>query len=176
MKTMVAYVPAQKIGVVVLSNYVTELPELLAFRFFDQYSGKPERDYSAEGLAGVEKTKEEKKAHKPAPPAKPAAAMPLETYTGDYSNPVYGKINVSVVDGKLNITIGPKRVKLDLEHWDKDIFRVKWPISDDEFDVSFALFEMDPQGKVTRLELDALDQDDGLGIFERVNEAKEAVR
>jgi len=58
MKTMVAYVPEQKIGVVVLSNYVTQLPELLAFRFFDQYAGKPAKDLSAEGLAYVGENEE----------------------------------------------------------------------------------------------------------------------
>lgn len=171
MKTMVAYVPEQKIGVVVLSNYVTELPELLAFRFFDQYAGKPAKDLSAEGLAELEKMKKEAKAKIPAAPKNPLPAMPLEKYTGDYSNDVYGRINISVIEGKLTITMGPKKVKVTLEHWDKDIFAAHWPFSDPDVASSFAIFQADPQGKVTGVDIDSLDQGDGLGVFARVEKA-----
>jgi CubicO group peptidase (beta-lactamase class C family) len=64
MKTMVAYIPEEKIGVVILSNYVTGLPEGLAFRFFDQYEGKPAKDYSAEALTEQENAKQADRAPK----------------------------------------------------------------------------------------------------------------
>jgi CubicO group peptidase (beta-lactamase class C family) len=169
MKTMVAYIPEQKIGIVVLSNYVTELPELLAFRFFDQYAGKPAKDLSAEALAELGKTKKEEKAKIPAAPKNPLAAMPLEKYAGDYSNDVYGKINISVIDGKLIMVIGPKKLKITLNHWDKDIFAARWPLSDPDLESSFTIFQVDPQGKVTGVNIDSLDQNDGLGVFARKN-------
>ena len=149
MKTMVAYVPEQKIGVVVLSNYVTGLPELLAFRFFDQYAGKPAKDLSAEGLAEFEKAKKKEEAKKPVPPKNPLAPMPLETYTGIYSNDVYGKISVSLVDGKLTVVIGPKKLKITLSHWNKDVFAAHWPVSDPELESAFASFQANPEGKIT---------------------------
>ena len=170
MKTMVAYVPEQKIGVVVLSNYVTQLPELLAFRFFDLYSGKPARDQSAEGLAELEKTQKEEKEKKPAAPNEPAAPLPLEKYAGNYANDIYGKLNVSVVDGQLTIVIGPRKVKMILKHWDKDIFSINYPIYGVDLDDGFAIFQIDPQGKVTGVNIDPLDQDDDLGVFKRVEE------
>ncbi|MCX5707096.1 MAG: DUF3471 domain-containing protein, partial [Candidatus Omnitrophica bacterium] len=156
------------IGVVVLSNYVTELPELLAFRFFDQYSGKPTKDLSAEGLAELEKMKKEEKAKIPVAPKNPLAAMPLEKYSGDYSNDVYGKINITVVDGKLTIVLGPKKLKITLSHWNKDIFSAHWPFSDSDLESSFAIFQVDPQSKVTGVTIDSLNQNDGLGVFARV--------
>ena len=170
MKTMIAYVPEQKIGIVILSNYVTELPELLAFRFFDQYAGKPAKDLSAEALAESEKMKKGEKARKPVAPQNPLAAMPLEKYVGDYSNNVYGKINISVVDGKLTVVMGPKKEKLALQHWDKDIFAMHWLSDGLGSEFGFAIFQVEPQGKVTRVTLDSLNQDDELGIFKRVEE------
>lgn len=172
MKTMVAYVPEQKIGVVVLSNYVTQLPELLAFRFFDQYAGKPIKDLSAEGLAELEKTRKEEKEKKTMAPKNPLAAMPLEKYAGDYANDIYGNVNVSVVNGKLTATIGRKNVKMNLVHWDKDIFAVNWPVYGIDFESGFAFFQVNPQNKVTGVTLDFLNQDVDLGVFERVDEKK----
>ncbi len=172
MKTMVAYVPEQKIGVVVLSNYVTQLPELLAFRFFDQYAGKPAKDLSAEGLAELEKTKKEEKDKKAVAPQNPLAAMPLKNYEGIYANDLYGKITISVVSGKLTAVIGPKKVKMSLNHWDKDIFAVNWPVYDADIESGFAIFQADPQGKVTGVTLDFLSQDNDMGMFKRVEKNK----
>lgn len=170
MKTMLAYVPEQKMGIVILSNYVTELPELLAFRFFDQYAGKPAKDLSAEALAELGKMKKEEKARKPVVPKNPLAAMPLEKYVGDYSDDVYSKINISVVDGKLTIVMGPKKVKMTLQHWDKDIFAINWPLYGFDLEYGFAIFQVDPQGKVTSVTIDSLNQNNELGIFKRVEE------
>ncbi|MFA5008676.1 MAG: serine hydrolase [Candidatus Omnitrophota bacterium] len=170
MKTMVAYVPEQKIGIVILSNYVTNLPDLLAFRFIDQYAGKPAKDVSAEGLAELEKMKKKEKVDKPVAPKNPLPAMELEKYAGDYSNSVYGKINISLVDGKLVIAIGPKKVKMSLRHWDKDIFAVSSQFYGSDLDSGFVIFQIDPQGKITGVTLDSLNQDDDLGVFTRVEE------
>jgi len=172
MKTMVAFIPEQRIGVVVLSNYVTELPELLAFRFFDQYAGKPAEDLSAKALAEQEKMKKEMKSKKPPAPKNPLAAMPLDRYAGKYFSEVYNTINISVVDGKLILNIGPKKVKMSFKHWDKDIFEVHWPVYGFDQESGFAGFQVDPQGKVEGVFLDFLNQDDDLGIFKRVEEAK----
>lgn len=167
MKTMVAFVPEQRVGIVVLSNYETQLPELLAFRFFDQYAGKPAKDVSTEGLAELEKMKKEVQARKPIKPQHPLPAMSLENYAGDYVNDIYGKTTVLVADGKLFMEIGPKKVKLALTHWDKDIFAVQWTDYGAELEFGFAIFKVDPQGKVTGVTLDSLNQNDDLGIFKR---------
>ena len=167
MKTMLAYIPEQKIGVVVLSNYVTSLPELLTFRFFDQYAGKPARDLSAEGLAGLEKKKKEEKARTPVPPKNPHVAMPLGNYAGSYSNAVYGGISVSVIDEKLTVVMGPRKVKITLSHWDRDVFTTHWPTSDSDLELGFASFQTNPEGKVTGVTLDSLNQGDDLGVFSR---------
>ncbi|MGV8056538.1 MAG: serine hydrolase [Smithellaceae bacterium] len=168
MKTMVAYVPEQKIGIVILSNYVTNLPDLLAFRFIDQYSGKPAKDLSAEALAEAQKMKKDEKSGKPVAPKNPFAAMPLEKYAGNYANDIYGKINISVVDGKLAVVLGPKKVKMSLSHWNKDIFAVDWPASGSDSESGYAIFQIDPQSKVTGVTLDFLNQNADMGVFMRI--------
>ncbi|PKN20532.1 MAG: hypothetical protein CVU71_01715 [Deltaproteobacteria bacterium HGW-Deltaproteobacteria-6] len=174
MKTMVAYVPEQKIGIVILSNYVTQLPELLAFRFFDQYAGKPAKDLSAEALAELEKMKKEEKTRQPVAPKKPLPAMPLEKYAGDYHNDVYAGISISIVNGKLNLVMGPKKVKMALREWDKDVFAMHWLGDNPGAASGFAAFQVDPQGKVTGVTIDFLNQDNDLGIFKRIE--KEAAQ
>jgi CubicO group peptidase (beta-lactamase class C family) len=173
MKTMVAFVPEQRVGIVILSNFETQLPEILAFRFFDQYAGKPAKDLSAEGLAELEKMKKEVNAKKPVRPPHPLPAMPLENYTGNYANDVYGKVSISVIDGQLILEIGPKNVKLALTHWDKDIFAVKWTDYGADLEFGFAMFQADPQGKITGVTLDSLNQDDDLGVFKHISDAND---
>lgn len=167
MKTMIAYVPEQKIGIIVLSNYVTNLPNLLAFRFVDQCAGRPAKDLSTEGLSELEKTKEEEKIKKPVPPKMPIAPMALEKYTGVYTNDIYGDINISIVEGRLELVISPRKVKAALTPWNNDIFAAKWPFSGSDSDAAFAIFQVDPAGNATGVTLDSLDQDDDLGVFKR---------
>jgi len=172
MKTMVAFIPEQKIGVVVLSNLITELPELLASRFFEQYANKPAEDLSAKALAEQEKKKKEMETKNPVAPKNPLAAMPVDRYVGKYFNEVYSTVNIAAVDGKLILDIGPKKVKMSLRHWDKDIFAVHWPIYGFDQEYGFASFQVDPQGRVNGVILEALNQDDDLGIFKRAEEKK----
>ncbi len=167
MKTMIAFIPQAKIGIVILSNLITSFPETLAFRFFDEYFGMPVKDLSSEALAKEKKGIEEAKAKLPKKPENPAAGMPLEKYSGNYSNPVYGKIKVEVKDDLLAVTVGPRPVQLFLKHWDRDTFSVAWPDFDfEDFSGDFAVFQVSPDGKITSLTIDAFNQD-GCGVFER---------
>ncbi len=167
MKTMVAFIPEAKIGIVILSNLITSFPEALAFRFFDEYFGAPVKDVIPDMLAKEKKALEEARAKLPKKPESPAAAMPLEKYAGNYSNPVYGKIKVEAKDDTLVVTVGPRPVQLFLTHWDRDIFTVSWPNLDfEEFSGDFAGFQAGPEGKIISLTIDAFNQD-GCGVFER---------
>jgi CubicO group peptidase (beta-lactamase class C family) len=122
-KTMVAFVPQAGVGLVVLSNLFTSLPEALAFRFYDLYFGNPPLD-CRELLA---KTKEaEKQAKSPQPP--PTAAPPLswDRYAGTYANVVYGPAIVAAAQDGLAVTMGPGKARLALRSFDRDNFLGKW--------------------------------------------------
>ena len=93
----------------VLSNLITDLPEALAFQFFDLYFHNPPRDWSKMGL---EKMKQAEAKNKPPQrPASPAPPLPLERYAGTFSNPVYGQVTITPEQDQLYMVIGLNKQK-----------------------------------------------------------------
>lgn len=138
-KTMVAFVPQAGMGLVVLSNLITELPEALAFRFYDLYFGNPAFDWSQEMLAKAKET--EQKAKFPLPPSPPSPPLPGERYAGTYAHAVYGRATVAAAQDGLALTAGPGKVRLPLRHFDRDNFLGHWPEMGDgsEFKATFRI-------------------------------------
>jgi hypothetical protein len=167
MKTMVAFVPQAKVGIVILSNLITEFPEDLAFRFFDSYFGSALKDNIAKMKEKEKKETDEALAKMPKAPEHPCAAMPLEQYTGEYENDVYGKINVTVKDKGLSVLIGPLKSELKLTHFDKNDFQAVYVDLDLTETPSFVRFNVEPDGTLSGLTIEAIN-DDGCGVFEKV--------
>jgi CubicO group peptidase (beta-lactamase class C family) len=138
-KTMVAFVPQAGMGLVVLSNLITDLPEALAFQFYDLYFGNPAFDWSQKMLANAKET--EQKAKFPLPPSPPAPPLPGERYAGAYTHPVYGKATVAADQDGLSLTLGPGKVRVPLRHFDRDNFLGYWPDMGDgsEFKATFRI-------------------------------------
>jgi CubicO group peptidase (beta-lactamase class C family) len=163
-KTMVAFVPQAEVGIVILSNLISELPDALGFQFFDLYFGKPDRDRSGTALALAKEKEAKAAAEEPQPPAVPAPALTLEAYTGQYKNDVYGAVKVAKQKDGLSIVIGPSKVKLLLSPFNGNTFAVSLPDWDDHF--GQAEFAINPAGKATGLTLTALNAD-GCGVFKK---------
>jgi len=51
--------------------------------------------------------------------------LPLSAYTGKYSDPFYGSVEILLVDGKLKAILN-KEVTGDLSHWQFDSFTATW--------------------------------------------------
>lgn len=161
--TMVAFMPDAKIGIVVLSNAgYTELPEALAFRFFDMYFGNPERDWSAEYLARAKAAQNLTNASMPKPPKSPSPELPLDKYAGSYRNEIYGQINVTARENSLVATAGPVGMQIVLKPWNRDIFSASIP--DFLNDAGLASFYIGPEGRADSVSLDAFDD----ATFKRV--------
>jgi CubicO group peptidase (beta-lactamase class C family) len=156
-KTMLAFMPEAKLGIVVLSNLITELPEALAFKFFDLYFHNPPRDWSKLGL---EKMKQEEAKEKPPQrPASPAPPLPLERYAGTFDNPMYGKITITPEQDQLSMIMGLNKRKVVLQPFDRDAFSFNWPE-----DFTLAVFTIGPDGRALRLSVGW----DGVTEFKRV--------
>lgn len=167
-KTMIAFVPEAKLGIVVLSNLIdTTLPESLAWRFFDMYFNNPKHDWSKEALTAINAAKEKAKAADPKQPAVPSPALALDRYTGDYSNDIYGTVNVAKKADGLIFTIGPKKVRIDLQHWDGNIFMGSWNYYAVKENVGAATFDVSDKGVVTGVRVDVFNED-GCGAFRKV--------
>ncbi|MCX5678742.1 MAG: serine hydrolase [Candidatus Omnitrophica bacterium] len=167
-KTMIAFVPKAKIGIVVLSNLdETSLPESLASRFFDMYFGARKRDWSKEELKRASKSLEDERAALPKPPAKETPALPAERYTGSYSNDIYGTVAVSQKDGALIVTAGPKKTHMALSHFDRDTFTASWNVYIAPEYAGLVRFDIGPDGFAESLTVQAFDAD-GCGVFRKI--------
>ena len=129
MRGLVAMIPEEKIGVVILANMSgTTISVPLSYRIFDAYLGVPLRDWSAEMLedderfarAGQSRRMRNMEAAR-IKDTKPSLA--LENYAGDYQNEMYGDTKVVAENGKLILKRGAYFTG-DLEHWHYDTFRV----------------------------------------------------
>ena len=134
---MVAMIPEEKLGVVVLSNLDLEsLAGLLMYDVFDAYLVGPETAWNRdkwettwlrneppgyayrprdEAKARLEKTR--------TPGTKPS--LPLERYAGAFDSKLYGRLVVRHDGGRLSVTFG--EFTTELSHWQDESFYVRAP-------------------------------------------------
>lgn len=104
--TSVCLIPEEKLGIIVLTNTdANNFYEALRNEIQDAYLGLPYRNYSNVYLGyqqadDKEKEKEYKKI-KDSIAMKPASALSLSAYAGEYLHDVYGKMNIKIEEGKL---------------------------------------------------------------------------
>lgn len=163
--TMVAFVPGADIGFVAIANMSDKsaLPDQLAFKFFDMYFDKPERDWNAEAMREIRENQKKAKENAIKRPSPVIPPMPYSAYTGNYENRMFGKAVISVKDKGLVIALGPKKARVELSHWNGNMFKATIPDLPDE-DNGFIIFNADPEGMSESFEMP------GLGIFNRVDE------
>ena len=122
------------------------------FKALDQFALGGDRNWSKEFLAlyGERKRVAEQK-------AKAAAAkrvlntkptLPLQDYAGKYSDPLYGNIELKVVDDHLEALLNQTATGV-LTHWNYDSFQLIWNKKWDGKDM--VSFNLDTEGKVDEL-------------------------
>lgn len=148
-KNNLGFIPEERLGIVILTNTVeTQLPEALTLQFFDLYYDKADQDWSAKLLA-TQKKMEKAILAKNAPIKNPLPSLPLENYTGEYSNKIYGKIQISVEGNDLKVAIGPTPTIWTLKHYNKDTFSLWWPPSEGDWKVYFSFKDSEKPSEVT---------------------------
>lgn len=151
--------PDQKLAVYVQANLDhAELRHALMYRAFDEFAGSDarlgtDRDWSADflklygGIKQKAKVAEHKADSTRVMNTKPS--LPLTAYVGSYTDPLYGKADVTLQDGSLRLSLNNKVMTGKLSHWHFDTFSVTY----DQFwnghdPISFVL---NAQGKVATL-------------------------
>jgi CubicO group peptidase (beta-lactamase class C family) len=104
--TSVTLVPEEQLGILVFTNTdANNFYEALKMEIRDAYLELPYRNYSQLMVNNQKKAEEsDEKAWKlkmDTVNMKNAAALPLPAYAGNYSHPVYGKMNIEVKNDKL---------------------------------------------------------------------------
>jgi CubicO group peptidase (beta-lactamase class C family) len=162
-RTVVAMLPDQKLGVYISGNALTMLPFVLALKTLDTYLGTADTDWSALFLAQRRKqdtarvSREQTLEAARIPDSHPS--LPLDRYAGVYQdNGAFGPVQITQAGGRLSIQVGIDHG--ELEHWHNDVFRVHW-LPDGLASPSFVTFTTDKFAVARRLELDSL------GMFDR---------
>jgi CubicO group peptidase (beta-lactamase class C family) len=152
--------PDQKLAVYVQANLDhAELRHALMYRAFDEFARSDarlglSRDWSADfqklydGLKQKAKAAERKADSTRVLNTKPS--LPLQAYIGTYNDPLYGKAEVTMQDGKLHLSVN-SLLTGRLDHWHYDTFRLTY----DQFwngtdPISFTL---NIRGQVSKLNL-----------------------
>ena len=170
---VVGFIPAAQLGLVVLTNLGgTQLPEALLWYLNDLYFSNPRTDWSQVLHAVQQAQQTVARAALGERPTTPAAALPLQAYTGTFHHRVYGDLVIETAGDSLSLTVGPRRVQMALRDWNRDNFLVSWPENDAYVGASgLARFAVGPQGQPVSLTLD-LFADVDQGLFVRVESSR----
>jgi CubicO group peptidase (beta-lactamase class C family) len=127
---IIALVPEEKLGVVVLTNLATGVHSMVMYDLLDRMLGMPRawtnREFIEAVLDEYEKPRDaeyarldrDRRAH-----MKPHG--PLSQYTGTYASDFVGQLIVKEVNGSLQFQLGPNG-HAALEHWSGDRFRTQF--------------------------------------------------
>ncbi len=123
---MVCLVHDENLGIFIAGNLDhAELRHALIYRIIDTFKGRENRDWSTEIKEVYDNryAESKKNAATRIPTKKPYVAHrhPLALYTGAYENYYLGKVNVSIVDHRLQIRFRPDRT-MTLEHYTGEKF------------------------------------------------------
>ena len=157
-------VPEEKLGVVVLTNSMTSIPETITNSLIDRILNLPNRDWSSENLDFFKKSRRDFRAKidkliKPvAEGTKPS--QELKAYAGAYTCPLYGDAKVEVENEKLVLRLLPNPLMVaDLEHLHYDTWVIRWRNTFAWFDEGIAQFVPDAKGQFTEIRLDVPNDD-----------------
>lgn len=114
----------------------------------------------------MESFKKEKEEAGKAAEAKPSPvipARPLSAYTGEFENPIYGRIVIGEKNGSLTLTAGIDQEGQPMIHFDGD--RFKFVLGGEE--TTLCSFSMDASGRASGMSMEAL-MPGGCGYFARI--------
>jgi hypothetical protein len=164
MYSAVSLVPEERLGIVVLTNGMTRLAEVMVSHTIDAFLGVSGHEWSREGL-------ERERAHLASRQAAEAAvrqvqvpatkpSLPLEQYAGRYGGNVYEDATVTVENGSLVLRLlaNPQLVA-DLTHLQLDTFVVTWRHDFPWFGRGRAQFVLGSDARTTQLKLEVPNED-----------------
>jgi len=154
----ITLVPAEKIGFVLLTNDMTNIPSALRniildsffgisdSQWLDKYSGYLERYKEIREQKKQQRYMQRKKDSKP--------SLSLTSYSGVYEDKMYGEATVLFRNDSLILTLLPtqKWFTSPLEHWHYDTFRIKF--RDEFLPEGFVTFDFDTDKKITGFKID----------------------
>ncbi len=162
MYSQVLLVPEERLGVVILTNAMTDVQSALAWRIADAYLGAPAKDWSRDYLDRVGPSTAERRWAEwdSTRLANTAPSLPLDAYVGTYGGPLYGDATVALEEDRLVLRLLPAGDLVgDLAHWHRDVFRVHWRREFPWFGDGLVQFVLNANGDADHLTIDVPNDD-----------------
>ncbi|HKW41120.1 MAG TPA: serine hydrolase [Gemmatimonadales bacterium] len=161
MSSQVTLVPAEKLGIVILTNSEADLRAALSYRLLDDLLGAPRP--RTDWVAAFVEARRLDRAHadsvlslsRATRDSSSGPSLALERYAGRYRDDLYGDAVLALEDGKLvlRLTRSPAFVG-DLEHWQHDTFIARWRTK--HLEDAYVTFALDPKGAIDRFQMAAV--------------------
>lgn len=155
--SQMAWLPEADVGVVVLTNTDGQnLMNALPFKILDRFLDVPDRDWSGLFLTQAKQQRARADSVRATLVAQRMSgtkpSLSLDRYSGVYDNAFYGELRIAQEGGGLHLARSAEQ-SATLSHWHLDTFGVTWNTSRTPEISTFAVFRVDPNGKVSALEM-----------------------
>jgi len=161
MSSQITLVPAEKIGIVILTNSESDLMAALTYRLLDDLLGapRPRGDWVAAfaQAAQIARARADStlKATGAGRDSLSQPSLPLARYAGSYRDELYGDASVAFENGRLVLRFGRSPAFVgDLEHWQYDTFIARWRTQ--HLEDAYVTFALTPEGAIDRFQMAAV--------------------
>jgi CubicO group peptidase (beta-lactamase class C family) len=158
--SLIAMIPEQDIGVVVLANSYGRgghglMNEAIALRIFDALLGAGPHDWNQDLLQAAQRAERADEQYEAdlqrARLKRLRPSLPLDDYTGEYRNAQLGQVRIERVGKELFLHL-PGAFRWRLEHWHGDVFRLHVSTAGQDLMRFFVTFNLGPQGRVASVD------------------------
>ena len=161
MTSQITLVPAEKLGIVVLTNSESDLMAALTYRLLDDLlaAPRPRTDWVAAfaeaARLGRVQADSTVRAAQATRDSVSRPSLPLERYTGHYRDELYGDADLAFEGGKLVLRFSRSPAFIgDLEHWQYDTFIARWRTR--HLEDAYVTFALNPDGSIDRFQMGAV--------------------
>ncbi len=161
MSSQITLVPAEKLGIVILTNSESDLMAALTYRLLDDLldAPRPRGDWVAAfaqaGQIARARADSTLTATRVERDSASQPSLPLARYAGSYRDELYGDAAVALENGGLVLRFGRSPAFVgDLEHWQYDTFIARWRTK--HLEDAYVTFALTPDGAIDRFQMTAV--------------------
>jgi CubicO group peptidase (beta-lactamase class C family) len=161
MTSQITLVPAERLGIVILTNGESDLMAALSYRLLDGFFGgkPPPTDWVAAfaEAARLDRVRADSilAAGRRSRDSLSRPSLPVEKYAGRYHDELYGDAAITLENGRLVLRFSHSPAFTgDLEHWQYDTFVARWRAP--HLEDAYVTFALSPDGSIDRFRLTAV--------------------
>ena len=160
MSSQITLVPAEKLGIVILTNSESDLMAALSYRLLDEFlDGGPRTDWVAAFVRAAQLDRAQAdstvRANRAARDSLSKPSLPQERYAGRYRDELYGDAGITLEEGRLVLRFSRSPAFVgDLEHWQYDTFIARWRTA--HLEDAYVAFSLNPDGSIDRFRMTAV--------------------